>query len=84
MLGPHFREGTALVVTSAPVELPLPDDDPSAMRIFCSVLHLAYDNVPGRREDPDFDRLLGIAMLVDEYDCATAFSPSAYCWIPTA
>lgn len=78
MLGPRFKEGNALATAKSAIEIPLLDDDTDAMTIVCSVLHLAYGKVPDTLE---LEKLLKVAALVDKYDCAMAFRPSAYRWL---
>ncbi|KAE9376314.1 hypothetical protein N431DRAFT_501229 [Stipitochalara longipes BDJ] len=83
MFGPHFQEGEALSRSNstAPAVIPLLDDDPTAMKILCQVLHhqteapyelFAAENISGLRN---------LATVSDKYSCAGAVSLATNAWI---
>ncbi|KAK4542583.1 hypothetical protein LTR36_006631 [Oleoguttula mirabilis] len=80
MLSPNFKEGLELAFSSAPIEIPLPDDDATAMEVLCNVLHHRNDTVPVAAS-LTASRLLQIAQASDKYDCAVALQPTARCWL---
>ena len=73
---PRFLEGTP-TESGGPRTVPLPDDDPAAMTILCSILHFQCDQV----YMPSFTVLESLAILVDKYDCSRALKPWTTSWI---
>ncbi|KAL1640811.1 hypothetical protein SLS58_006634 [Diplodia intermedia] len=74
MLGPHFREGQG--AADRPRMVPLPGDDAESMRVVCHALH-HVDPAP----TVTFDRLAGVARLVDKYDMVHALRPYIEAWL---
>ncbi|KAM0720445.1 hypothetical protein Q7P37_004581 [Cladosporium fusiforme] len=68
MLGPHFKEGAALR-TNSEVVIPLPDDDPDAMKFLLFAMHMRWYDVKGVYADAA-SAAVDIAITVDKYDCA--------------
>ncbi|KAF2232819.1 hypothetical protein EV356DRAFT_534331 [Viridothelium virens] len=77
MFGPRFAEGQGLN-ESNPRTVPLPDDNPFAMRIICSELHLRTDLVPDELTTSEF---YSIACLVNKYDCHIALKRLFQVWM---
>ncbi|KAK5129707.1 hypothetical protein LTR08_002951 [Meristemomyces frigidus] len=79
MLGPHFAEGHAILSNQAttPKNIPLPEDDPAAMKLICLLLHNQNKSVPKYLHGAE---LLQFATTVDKYDCASAveFASAVY------
>ncbi|RVX67096.1 hypothetical protein B0A52_08339 [Exophiala mesophila] len=79
MLGPRkFAEGERLNQDKF-LELPLPDDDPHAMRLLCDIFHMQNQKVKSAAITPDL--LDSIATLVDKYDLARAIHPWPLIWL---
>ncbi|KAK0723550.1 hypothetical protein B0T26DRAFT_706775 [Lasiosphaeria miniovina] len=77
MFGPHWSEGCDLSSTS-PKEIPLEEDNASAMRTICCVLHHRNDMVS---DEPTPDEILKIAIEVDKYDLAVALKFQLAQWL---
>ncbi|KAI9645543.1 hypothetical protein NHQ30_006285 [Ciborinia camelliae] len=60
-----FKEGIELKTTNK-LTLPLPKDDPAAMKILINIFHGQYENVPGNIH---VELLAKIAILVDYDQC---------------
>ncbi|KAL1390799.1 hypothetical protein HDK64DRAFT_297642 [Phyllosticta capitalensis] len=71
MLGPHFSEGQDL--GEQPKEIPLPGDDPAAIKILFAVLHHQYDV----SNNPPLEFLTTLAVTVDKYLCQSVMKPFA-------
>ncbi|KAK5087938.1 hypothetical protein LTR05_002154 [Lithohypha guttulata] len=82
LLGPNYAEGQALSYDNPP-ELPLPEDDPSAMTTVCYCLHFKQHLVP---ENPDANQILEVAKAVDKYALQEALAVLVQAWLtlPTA
>ncbi|KAL9091273.1 MAG: hypothetical protein Q9165_004907 [Trypethelium subeluteriae] len=76
MFGPHFAEGQKLSGSNL-ITVPLPDDDPFAMSILCSELHLRTDMVPDKF---NISEIYEIARLIDKYDCHIALKRLFQVW----
>ncbi|THV45185.1 hypothetical protein BGAL_0519g00020 [Botrytis galanthina] len=61
----NFREAITLK-TAGKLELPLPDDDPAAMKILINIIHGRISMVPLKIELNSFSQM---AVLVDKYQC---------------
>ncbi|KAK8214275.1 hypothetical protein IWZ01DRAFT_234081 [Phyllosticta capitalensis] len=79
MFGPHFSEGQNLSCEH-PKELPLPDDDPRAMKILCCILHHCYDVT----KTPRIADLSSLAVTVDKYLCKSAVQSCYIVWLNSA
>ncbi|KAI5356901.1 putative BTB/POZ domain-containing protein [Septoria linicola] len=75
MLGPHFKEGQILK-TGSQLDLPLPDDDPEIMLLICEVMHMKRVTM----NQPNPERLLRLAVVVDKYDCRVALAYFICTW----
>jgi len=71
MLTGHFREKDAL-------ELPLPDDDLSALMIVLHIAHLRFNRLPDSMTLSD---LLQLAKLCDKYDTVSVLRPFLQKWV---
>ena len=79
MLGPNFKEGRALAEASAaPVEIPLPEDDPEPFGWICRALHCQAST---RLWKPVTARLLSVWKLIDKYDMKDGMQLSLGFWI---
>ena len=78
LLSPNFREGAALQQQqqSSPLEIPLPDDDPTGLRILLQVI--PHQTPPERLE---LSELAAVALLVDKYQCQHLFRVYSTAWI---
>ncbi|KAE9990477.1 hypothetical protein EG327_001379 [Venturia inaequalis] len=78
-----FNEGRQLAENSAVdqrYELPLPDDDATAMSILCKIFHMRHEDVPrpGKIQD---SVLYNVAVLSEKYDCVAAIKPVSAAWL---
>lgn len=77
LFGPNFKEGQGLGYTNPDSRtVPLGEDDPNALLLFCQVLH-------NRASEHDLDNvhheeIVELATLVDKYNCGEAFLAHAY------
>jgi hypothetical protein len=79
MLQPdRFIEGRKLSENKA-FTVPLPEDEPAAMKVLCDILHFRSDKVPMKDMTPTL--LASIATIVDKYDCAIAIQPWPKLWL---
>ncbi|RDI88453.1 hypothetical protein Vi05172_g945 [Venturia inaequalis] len=83
MLSRSFNEGRQLAENSAVdqrYELPLPDDDATAMSILCKIFHMRHEDVPrpGKIQD---SVLYNVAVLSEKYDCVAAIKPVSAAWL---
>ncbi|KAK5938090.1 hypothetical protein PMZ80_009679 [Knufia obscura] len=77
LFGPDFAEGKHLSYETAK-EIPLPDDDPQAMKLICQVIHLKHSLVPDQLES---NQLLRVAKLVDKYFLHESMSLAIAKWL---
>ena len=83
LFGPHFREGQEPRTAASPVEIALPDDDFTAMKMVCVSLHflLVYPVV----RPPMAAKLLAFAITADKYALLDALHAQAgnylYTWL---
>jgi hypothetical protein len=79
MLQPdRFLEGQKLLENKT-FTVTLAEDDPSAMKILCDIVHLRNDQVPSKGMTTE--SLVVFATLVDKYDCAIAIHPWPMLWL---
>ena len=78
MFGGRFLEGQSLPTTSPP-ELPLPDDNATAMSVLCKIMHLQTENISTSMNYADLGTL---ALLADKYDCTHLLRPWRATWFP--
>lgn len=76
MLQGGFREAITLKTTGK-LELPLPDDDPAAMKILTDMIHGRMKLIPAVINLELFTQL---AILVDKYRCAEVVCPYHDIW----
>ena len=60
------------------IQIPMPDDDPAALRVLLSVAHLKHSMIP---KTLSFEELVQIAILSDKYDLAELISPWIGGWV---
>ena len=77
MLGPHFSEGQPSN-GNHPKEIPMPDDNATAMATICKVLHHRNDLLPDCLEPSDLPE---IALVADKYDCVLALKYAMIQWL---
>ena len=84
MLGPRFAEGQSLLKEGSLgnsavslTEVPLPDDDPEAMILFCDTIHF----IKHATRDIGYPLLAKMASLSDKYDCSLALSSVSDIWL---
>ncbi|KAE9969057.1 hypothetical protein EG328_007114 [Venturia inaequalis] len=65
MFSRNFREA----LSSMPVKIPLPDDNPDAILTLCKVLHFDTADLATTH---DIAKLQGFAVVADKYDCVLA------------
>jgi hypothetical protein len=73
----RFKEGQKLSATGK-VEIPLPDDDPSAFMIILDIIHGRNRQVP---REIDLDLLSSISKLVDKYQMVEVVESFSNGWI---
>ena len=78
MLDPDHADGISKEGLPETKEIPLPDDDPKALRIILDAAHLQFTNVP---KQLDFPTLVKVAALCDKYDSAVIMKPFAKDWL---
>lgn len=76
MFGPYFLEGQNLS-SASPKEVPLPEDDPAAMKILLRLLHHHHYH----EDVPVIDVLQDFAMLVDKYNCLNSVRSTIKFWL---
>jgi hypothetical protein len=73
----NFSEGAALRFNGK-AEVPLPEDDPDALKILVDVIHSRHKHVPKK---VDLDLLTHVAILVDKYRLHEAVGLYSDIWI---
>ena len=81
MLGPDFKEGSRIGSTTAPTTVRLPEDNATAMEIFCQAIHHQISDV---RKPVTPVQLESLALLCDKYDCTTVLKPWTTIWVNDA
>ncbi|QSZ33629.1 hypothetical protein DSL72_005197 [Monilinia vaccinii-corymbosi] len=76
----NFKEGYAMK-SHGEVEIPLPDDDPDAMRILVDIVHCHHKDVPRKVK---LGLLTHLAVLVDKYRLHEAVQIYSDMWISHA
>lgn len=61
-----------------PTEIPLPEDDASALQTICAIIHHQNKLVPQTLTASD---VLGIAIAADKYDCVDALKFASTNWL---
>ncbi|KAI3573851.1 hypothetical protein IWW34DRAFT_634180 [Fusarium oxysporum f. sp. albedinis] len=80
MLGPDWKEGHNMHNQHGPFELPLPDDNATALKIVCSIIHHQNEKVPQTLAASD---ILAIAVVADKYLCMNALKFASETWLRT-
>lgn len=81
MLGPHFSEGSRFGESGRmPMELALPEDDPDAVEVLCTVLYAGCDSI----RDLSVLEIYDVAILADKYDLNMRLYFIAYFWLQEA
>jgi len=78
MFGPDWKEGHDTLDLDAPVELPLPEDNASALKLICAIIHHRNKKVPQSLAAGD---VLGVAVIADKYDCVHALKFASGSWL---
>ncbi|KAM7203432.1 hypothetical protein V8F20_004026 [Naviculisporaceae sp. PSN 640] len=83
MLNGPMAEGQAFRAPDSPRPFPLtlPEDDPAAFLILANVIHYHADRIPYL---PSCAELLGLAKLVDKYDCSAVIAAHMEVWLRRA
>ncbi|KAK7608937.1 hypothetical protein JOL62DRAFT_547268 [Phyllosticta paracitricarpa] len=76
MFGPHFNEGRNLSCEN-PKEIPLPDDNPMAIKLLCAILHHRYRP----DETPPFELVKRLAEAIDKYLCVPSTKAITTMWL---
>lgn len=79
MLQGNFREAITLKTTGK-LELPLPDDEPAAMKILINIIHGRMKLIPSKI---DLELFTQLAILVDKYHCVEVVCPYHEIWTNT-
>ncbi|KAH8901877.1 hypothetical protein BR93DRAFT_932708 [Coniochaeta sp. PMI_546] len=79
MLGPHWSEGKGLT-SQSPREIPLEEDDASALRTILCVLHHSNTEMPDSATLTPTE-ILNIAVASDKYDLAVALKYASAQWL---
>jgi BTB/POZ domain len=77
MLGPHFSEGQRLN-NDNPKEIPMPEDNPEALKVICAVIHHCYN---AQCENLSPRDILQVAIAADKYFCTTALQNASGHWL---
>ncbi|KAF5584300.1 hypothetical protein FPANT_7903 [Fusarium pseudoanthophilum] len=78
MLGPNWKGGHDMRQHGGSHEVLLPDDNATAMRIICSVIHFQNDKIPETLPASD---VLAVALAADKYDCLNAIQLAQKAWL---
>ncbi|TGO20773.1 hypothetical protein BPAE_0267g00130 [Botrytis paeoniae] len=76
MLQGGFQEAITLKETGK-LEVPLPDDDPAAMKILINIIHGRMKSIPLKI---DLELFTQLAILADKYHCAEVIRPYPEIW----
>jgi hypothetical protein len=78
MFAPRWKKGDAVFSQSEPLEIFLPEDDATSMRLVCAVIHHKNQDVPANLSASD---VLGVAITADKYDCVHAVKFAIDNWL---
>jgi hypothetical protein len=78
MLGPDWKEGQDMLGRDGPVELALPEDNATALRLICAIIHHRNKRLPLTLPASD---VLAIAVTADKYDCVNALKFACGNWL---
>ncbi|KAH5617660.1 hypothetical protein HBI23_251470 [Parastagonospora nodorum] len=77
MFTPNWKEGDALFSQSEPMEILLPEDNATSMRLICAIIHHQNQDVP---DNLSARNILGVAVAADKYDCVLALRFASENW----
>ena len=80
MFGPHFAEGQFLD-SSNPKTVDLPDDEPEAMTLICSVIHHRNELCVVHPCPENYRKIYDTAIAADKYDCTKALRFASMDWM---
>jgi hypothetical protein len=78
MLKPNWKEGQDLLDRDGLTEIPLPEDDATALRIICSIIHHKNRELP---QPLAADDILAVAVTADKYDFVEALLFASESWL---
>ncbi|EHK96442.1 hypothetical protein M7I_7836 [Glarea lozoyensis 74030] len=78
MFGPDWKEGHDMLGRDGPVELLLPEDNASALKFICAIIHHRNNQVPQTLAAGD---VLEVAVTADKYDCVDALKFASGNWL---
>ncbi|RFU34189.1 hypothetical protein B7463_g2175, partial [Scytalidium lignicola] len=78
MLGPDWKEGHNILDRNGLAEILLPEDNATALKFICAIIHHQYEMVPQTLAAGD---VLGIAVTADKYDCVKALTLASRNWL---
>lgn len=78
MFGPDWKEGQSMLGQDGPLELPLPEDNGTALGHICAIIHHKNKSVPQTLAAGD---TLSIAVAADKYDCVQALKFASGNWL---
>jgi hypothetical protein len=78
MFGPDWKEGHNMLGLDGPVEVPLPEDNATALKLICAIIHHRNKKVP---QTLAAGAVLGIAVTADKYDCVDALKFASGHWL---
>lgn len=78
MFTPEWKEGNALLSQAGPIEILLPEDDATHMRLLCAIIHNKNEEVPANLPARN---VLGVAIAADKYDCVQAVKFASDNWL---
>jgi hypothetical protein len=78
MFTPEWKEGDTLLSQSRPIEILLPEDDATGMRLVCAIIHHKNQEVPANLSAHN---VLGVAITADKYDFVHAVKSASDNWL---
>lgn len=78
LLRPNREEGHASLGLGLPIEVVLPEDDPTALRCICAILHHQIKLVPHTMDTRD---VLRVAIAADKYGLVDALTLAHQVWL---
>jgi hypothetical protein len=78
MFGADWKEGHNMLDQDGPAELPLPEDNATALMLICAIIHHQNNKVP---QTLDAGNVLWVAVTADKYDCVDALKFASGNWL---
>jgi hypothetical protein len=78
MFQPYFKEGIALMSSTQPSNISLPDDDPESFRLFCYAAHHQSSAAPSQVKP---ETLHNLAIFLDKYQCGHVMRHQGEMWL---